>query len=359
MPVRPIIEDYPVLRVNLPSKNPMHAGALRALEFDRIVEAVCRSALTPQGLRRLRALGPSTDREVVAQALAATAETFRFLVDNSIGLQAGADLEAVLNAIGVEGRPLEPLHLLSLAGFLTSVENTCAGIRRAGAAAPTLRRIADRVASFDAEIVDLRRKIDPAGEVVDDASRELKSVRERLRKQRTRLRGTLESYLRGKDTSKYLQQQIVTDRNGRYVLVVRVGTSVGDPGNRSWQLRQRRKPVSRAAQHGRNQQRHRRARATGSRRSPSHPPRTDRRLPKARRRSGAHGGRGGRTRRAPGARPVLSAGRRRSSQRLRRTAASIAGGKASAAHLCRAAACDVAAIDPDPGTSCPCPSTWS
>ena len=208
----------------------MHAGALRALEFDRIVEAVCRSALTPQGLRHLRALGPSTDREVVAQALAATAETFRFLVDNSIGLQAGADLEAVLNAIGVEGRPLEPLHLLSLAGFLTSVENTCAGIRRAGAAAPTLRRIADRVASFDAEIVDLRRKIDPAGEVVDDASGELKSVRERLRKQRTRLRGTLESYLRGKDTSKYLQQQIVTDRNGRYVLVVRSEHRSAIPG---------------------------------------------------------------------------------------------------------------------------------
>ena len=50
---------------------------------------------------------------------------------------------------------------------------------------------------------------------------ELRGIRERLRKQRARLRGTLESYLRGKDTAKYLQQQIVTDRNGRYVLVVR------------------------------------------------------------------------------------------------------------------------------------------
>ena len=67
----------------------------------------------------------------------------------------------------------------------------------------------------------MRRKLDPSGDVVDDASVELKSIRERLRKQRARLRGTLESYLRGKDTSKYLQQQVVTDRNGRYVLVVR------------------------------------------------------------------------------------------------------------------------------------------
>jgi DNA mismatch repair protein MutS2 len=208
----------------------MHAGALRALEFDRIVEAVCRYALTPLGLHRLRTLRPLTDREGVAGALAATAETFRFLADNSIALQAGTDLDAVLDAIGIEGRPLEPLHLLLLAGFLTSVEHTCAAIRRAGATVPALRRIADRAASFDAEIGDLRRKIDPAGEVLDDASGELKSVRERLRKQRTRLRGTLESYLRGKDTSKYLQQQIVTDRNGRYVLVVRSEHRAAIPG---------------------------------------------------------------------------------------------------------------------------------
>src|SRR4029434_545491 len=50
------------------------------------------------------------------------------------------------------------------------------------------------------------------------------------RKQRTRLRGTLESYLRGRDTSKYLQQQIVTDRNGRYVLVVRAEHRTAIPG---------------------------------------------------------------------------------------------------------------------------------
>ena len=65
---------------------------------------------------------------------------------------------------------------------------------------------------------------------MDDASPELRSIRDRLRKQRTRLRGTLESYLRGKDTAKYLQQQIVTDRNGRYVLVVRAEHRGSIPG---------------------------------------------------------------------------------------------------------------------------------
>ncbi len=65
---------------------------------------------------------------------------------------------------------------------------------------------------------------------MDDASAELKGIRDRLRKQRTRLRGTLESYLRGKETAKYLQEQVVTERNGRYVLVVKAEHRSSIPG---------------------------------------------------------------------------------------------------------------------------------
>jgi DNA mismatch repair protein MutS2 len=208
----------------------MHAGALRALEFDRIVEAVRRFALTPPGDARLARLEPQTEPRAVQTALAGTSETVRFLADNHISLQAPADLDVLLGALGVEGRALEATHLLALAAFLASIESTCSAIRRARGAWPILRRVADNAAAFDAEIADVRRKIDAAGEVIDDASPELRNLRDRLRKQRTRLRGTLESDLRGKDTSKYLQQQIVTDRNGRYVLVVRSEHRSAIPG---------------------------------------------------------------------------------------------------------------------------------
>jgi DNA mismatch repair protein MutS2 len=208
----------------------MLAGALRALEFDRIVEAVRRFALTPPGGARLAELEPQTEARAVETALAATSETVRFLADNQISLQAPADLDVLLAGLAVDGRALEAAHLLALAAFLASIEATCAAIRRARGAWPILRRLADAAATFDAESADIRRKIDPGGEVVDDASPELRTLRDRLRKQRTRLRGTLESYLRGKDTSKYLQQQIVTDRNGRYVLVVRSEHRSAIPG---------------------------------------------------------------------------------------------------------------------------------
>ena len=208
----------------------MYPGALKALEFDRIVDAVCRFAQTPSGAAKLARLRPLVDERAVAAALDATAETVRFLSDGQIGLHAPEDLDVTLTALGVEGRALEPRQLITLAAFLASVESTCAGIRRIRGQFPVLRAIADSAASFEPEIADIRRKIDPAGEVVDDASPELRSIRDRLRKQRTRLRGTLESYLRGKDTAKYLQQQIVTDRNGRYVLVVRAEHRASIPG---------------------------------------------------------------------------------------------------------------------------------
>jgi DNA mismatch repair protein MutS2 len=208
----------------------MHAGALRALEFDRIIEVIRGFAQTPKGDARLGELQPLVSATAVSGALAATAETVRFLGTAQIGLQASADLETILAALLVEGRPLEPLQLMALANFLGSVDATCTAIRRARSTFPILGAVAERAASFDREVADIRRKIDPSGDVVDDASPELRSIRERLRRQRTRLRGTLESYLRGKDTAKYLQQQIVTDRHGRYVLVVRAEHRASIPG---------------------------------------------------------------------------------------------------------------------------------
>ncbi len=209
----------------------MQSGVLRALEFDRIVEAVRGFALTPMGDERLARLAPSTDPLRVAQLLAATTETGKFLAAGSLfPLRASSDLPQILGSLAVEGRALEPLRLLALASFLDSVEETRAAIRRAPGAYPLLEAASGGAASFKGETAQTRDKIDPSGEVVDHASPELKLIRDRLRKQRTRLRGTLESYLRGKETAKYLQDQVVTERNGRYVLVIKTEHRSNIPG---------------------------------------------------------------------------------------------------------------------------------
>jgi DNA mismatch repair protein MutS2 len=209
----------------------MHLGALRALEFDRIVEAVRSFALTPMGSARLDDMEPSTDPAHVASLLAGTTETKRYLDHNALfPLRASSGLPDVLEALVIEGRPLEALRLLSLADFLDSVDEARAAIRRAPGSFPALDAATTDVASFKRETGQVREKIEPSGDVLDSASTELRLIRERLRKQRTRLRGTLESYLRGKETTKYLQEQVVTERNGRYVLVIKTEHRSAIPG---------------------------------------------------------------------------------------------------------------------------------
>ena len=209
----------------------MQPGVLRALEFDRIVETVRGFAVTHLGDERLSQLAPSGDPQKVALWLAATTEAASYAAAHGrVPLQGSKHLPSALVALAIAGRPLEPSRLLTLASFLDSVDETCSAIRQVAATYPLLAQVVDAVASFKDEVAQVRMKIDPSGDVVDAASPQLKMIRERLRKQRGRLRGTLESYLRGRDTTKYLQEQVVTERNGRYVLIVKAEHRSSIPG---------------------------------------------------------------------------------------------------------------------------------
>src|SRR5215210_3260288 len=163
----------------------MNDGALRALEWEQIVEIVAGFALTPPGAAQLAELEPQFDAHRVAQLLAATTEGVKYLDANPpFALQAPDDLEALVAALTVEGRALEAQRLVAFANFLDSVGNTCATIRRVSGPYPTLKNIADGFVSFSSQIAEVRRQIDPAGEVNDSASPELGRLRTQIRKQR-------------------------------------------------------------------------------------------------------------------------------------------------------------------------------
>ena len=201
----------------------MHPGTLRALEFSRVLEALASFALTPFGAERAAGLSPYGDPAAVQAALAETSEGV-WLLDRHPGfpLRAPADIDGTLAALGMPDGPLEPLRLVGLADLLESIDQARTLIRREERhALPRLNGIADATASFAAETRAVRKAIDAAGEVADDASPALREIRDRLRRQRSRLRTTLEGFLRGRDTAKYLQEQVVTDRHGRYVVVVK------------------------------------------------------------------------------------------------------------------------------------------
>ena len=250
----------------------MQRAAQQALEFHRIVEAVRGFAATPLGRDRLSGLRPLADVRRVVQALAATTEGTRYLADGGLfPLRAPPDIQSMLAALAMEGRPLEPLRLL--ASPTSWIRSTRPAEPFGGRPAPTLpsprwssRRRRSRP-SAPTSASDRRA----AARWSDHASPQLRAIRDRLRKQRARLRGTLESYLRGKETVQ-LPAGPGRHRPQRPLRAGRPGRAPGgDPRHHPRRLGQRREPVPRAAEHRRNQQRHRRARGAGGRRGPADP----------------------------------------------------------------------------------------
>jgi DNA mismatch repair protein MutS2 len=205
----------------------MQPAVLRTLEFDRIRQALAHEALTALGRERAAALEPLVDREEVQQRLDLTSQATAYArAGGSLAISAPEDLPRILGTLGIEQHPLDPLDLLGLARFVESVGNVAAGLVKAEGR--FLSAIAARVASFETEIKAIRRAIHDSGDVNDDASPALRDLRDKLRKQRGKLRSMLDGLMRG--SAKYLQDQIVTDRNGRYVLVLRAEHREAIPG---------------------------------------------------------------------------------------------------------------------------------
>ncbi|MGE3343344.1 MAG: endonuclease MutS2 [Vicinamibacterales bacterium] len=196
--------------------------SLAALEFDRIRDALALQTLTPLGRARALSLEPSPDPAEVAARLATTTEAVQLLAEGGeLSIQAPETLLELLDALQVSGQPLDPLGLLGIATFVDSVETVCMGIRRLGGTLPQLADLVAAAPSFATEAARTRKAITPAGDVADDASQALRDIRDALRRHRAKLRSTLEQLTRGRDTAKYLQDQIVSDRGGRYVVMVR------------------------------------------------------------------------------------------------------------------------------------------
>ncbi|MEZ5319974.1 MAG: Smr/MutS family protein [Vicinamibacterales bacterium] len=208
----------------------MQSSVLRTLEFDRVREALSREVSTPLGRVRAVTLEPSGDPAEVRARLDATVEAVEFTRSGSMDLDAPDSLADALGVLDIEDQPLDPAQLFGLARFVDSVERVADRIRGTDLPVPRLGAIARRAVSFADETAAVRRAIEPSGEVSDHASPALRDIRESLRRQRAKLRSTLEGLARGRDSAKYLQDQIVTDRNGRYVVVVRAEHRDAIPG---------------------------------------------------------------------------------------------------------------------------------
>ena len=195
----------------------MNEAALGRLELPAVRRLVAeRTALVP-GRELAAALFPTSDlRE--ADRLQDETEAARNLLRASpaAGLRGARDIRDALRRARLGGA-LDPEQLIAVADTIRAAERLFADVRPyppLAARARFARPPADVAAAIE-------NAIGPTGEVLDRASARLGSLRANLRAAQARLQQRLDGLVRSPDLLRLLQDPIVTQRGGRYVVPVK------------------------------------------------------------------------------------------------------------------------------------------
>ena len=195
---------------------------LSALEYDKIIELLCERALT-EGARELAwKLTPSDDFDTVLLRQRRTKDARRML--SLKGYPSFFGITAIGDAVerAVKGAALSTRELLNIAAVLTAArglddyQNDHDEKSAAGSLAPIFARIVpDRALE-----TRITRAIVAEDTIADEASTELADIRRKMCAAGNRVKESLQKYIGGA-YAKYLQEALVTTRDGRYVIPVK------------------------------------------------------------------------------------------------------------------------------------------
>ncbi len=199
----------------------MNQRTLKVLEFDKILERLAGYCAFSGGEEVARALLPSDDLHSVQARLAETSEAFTLLEQKSdINFGGVRDVRAYLDR-AERGAVLLAADMLEIRNTLLRARSLRNLFTRLEDSFPHLAEVAFNIEPCGHVIDEIGRCVNDRGEVVDSASSELASARQDLRVAQERLLSTLDRLLHNSDIKPYLQDDLITQRQGRYVIPVR------------------------------------------------------------------------------------------------------------------------------------------
>jgi DNA mismatch repair protein MutS2 len=191
--------------------------SLEQLEFPYILQQLHHRLATPYGKQKLTQIRFFTDISVIRTELEKTAELVNLLSGGyTPPMTDFTDITALLERIKPQDSYLEATELNDVKRNLEGIAALRNFLNTHKAAAPTLSQYAPQLHVFR-EITDqIQRTIDRSGEIYDNASPELRQIRVQIRTQEHELKKVLQRVQ--KNYADYLQDGIVTMRDGRMVL---------------------------------------------------------------------------------------------------------------------------------------------
>ncbi len=190
----------------------------KSLEFDIILENV--AALTPSQCvaDELRRTEPLRDCAQVEKLLTQTGDALTVLASRR-PITAFDDISVIVEKSEV-GAVLQPSELLSVKNSVYALRLLKSCIE-GETECDSLKDVTAWVRACDDLERDIDRAIESETAIKDNASDKLYSLRRSIARANAKLRERLDGFTRQNDISKYLQDNIVTLRGGRYVVPVR------------------------------------------------------------------------------------------------------------------------------------------
>ena len=201
----------------------------RLLEFDKVREELANHTHTVVGAERARSLSPTLDLLDIATRQQETSEAKQYLDDGG-GLEFGPDQDfrEILQR-ALLGGLLRGDELFAIRELLRAARFDRTELSRQEEI-PLLASIGESIP----ELGDLERtlsgSISPVGEVLDNASPVLHNLRQDARNAQNRLNDIMERNLRRLQRADVLQEALITQRNGRMVLLIKAEMRYRVPG---------------------------------------------------------------------------------------------------------------------------------
>ncbi len=199
----------------------MDEKTLVTLEFPKILERLAGYAAFSASGDLARGLRPVTDVDEVLKRQARTTEARRLLDTNGdVGVGGAHDVRPLVDRAARRG-VLDPTDLLAIKDTLISARELARVFEKGAEFYPHLAEVAVNLPP-PAGIVDIiTRAISDRAEVLDSASQKLANIRGEIKVAHERLLSRLQKMINDTNVSSMLQEGIITQRNGRYVIPLR------------------------------------------------------------------------------------------------------------------------------------------
>jgi len=203
----------------------MNDKTLRVLEYHKIIEKVAEKAESELGKEMVRNIRPSTDINEVQYLQNETEEALKLLIKKgSPPLYGIQDISRELKLAEIGG-VLTPGGLLRVSDSLRvarGLKNYLKEARDQGVTDyPILQELIDSLRVFKEIEDEINNAIIGEEEISDNASPTLRNIRRQIINKNESIRNKLNSIISSQQYAKYLQDSIVTVREGRYVVPIK------------------------------------------------------------------------------------------------------------------------------------------